>query len=78
MPDRKLSKSLIYKEKSNLKVSKVLNDIKDLGLTYPQKPRNKSCPASVAITSTAPAICRFIFQFPSESTMRDKLVLETT
>ena len=61
MPDGKFAKSLIYREKAERKVSKALKDIEDLGLTYPQKPKSKGCPASVAIALFAPSICRFIF-----------------
>lgn len=61
MPDGKRAKPLIYRKKAERKVSKALKDTEDLGLTYPQEPRNKGRPASVAIALFAPSICRFIF-----------------
>lgn len=63
MPDKNRPKSLIYKEKSNHKVSKALKDSEDLALTYPQKPRSKGCPASVAIASTARRFVDLTFNF---------------
>lgn len=61
MLDEKRAKPLIYREKAECKVSKALKDSEDLDLTYPQMPRNKGCPASVAIALDAPSICRFVF-----------------
>jgi hypothetical protein len=61
MPDGKRAKPLIYREKVECKVSKALKDSEDLDLTYPQMPRNKGCPASVAIALVLPSICRFVF-----------------
>ncbi len=61
MPDEKRAKPLIYREKADCKVSKALKDSEDLDLTYPQMPRNKGCPPSVAIALVAPSICRFVF-----------------
>ena len=61
MPDGKLAKLLIYREKAECKVSKDLKDIEDLDPTYPQMPINKGCPASVAIALIRPSICRFVF-----------------
>ena len=61
MPDGKRAKPLIYREKVECKVSKALKDCEDLDLTYPQMPRNKGCPASVAIALVVPSICRFVF-----------------
>lgn len=61
MPDGKRAKSLIYREKSERKVSKALKDSEDLDLTYPQIPKSKGCPASVAIALVTPSICRFVF-----------------
>jgi hypothetical protein len=61
MPDGKRAKPLIYREKDGCKVSKALKDSEDLDLTYPQIPRNKVCPASVAIALVASSICRFVF-----------------
>lgn len=78
MPDRELSKYLIYMDKCDRKVSKVLKESEDLGLTYPQDPRSKNCPASVAIALVLPPFCRFIYQVLDEPTMRDKPVLEAT
>ena len=60
MPDRIRAKPLIYREKTECKVSKALKDTEDLGLTYPQNPTSKGCPASVAIALFAHSICRFI------------------
>jgi len=61
MPDEKRAKPLIYREKAERKVSKVLKDSEDLDLTYLQMPRNKGCPASVATALVAFSICRFVF-----------------
>ena len=55
MPDRKRAKPLIYREKYECKVSKALKDSEDLDLTYPQMPRSKGCPVSVAIALVAPS-----------------------
>jgi hypothetical protein len=61
MPDGKRAKPLIYREKAERKVCKALKDSEDLDLTYPQIPRNRGCPATVAIVSVASLICRFAF-----------------
>lgn len=61
LPDGKHAKPLICREKAERKVSKALKDIEDQDLTYPQKPKSKGCPASVAIALFALSICRFIF-----------------
>ena len=61
MPDEKRAKPLIYREKAECKISEALKDSEDLDLTYPQVPRNKGCPASVAIALVASSICRFFF-----------------
>jgi hypothetical protein len=61
MPDGKRAKPLIYREKAECKVSKALKDSEDLDLTYPQIPKSKGCPASVAIALVVPSICRFVF-----------------
>lgn len=78
LPDTKCAKPLIYRDKDECKVSKALKDSEDLDLTYPQTPRKKGCPASVAIMLVAPSICRFVFYAPSEPTMLAKPVLEAT
>ena len=61
MPDGKRAKSLTYWEKTERRVSKALKDSEDLDLTYPQIPKSKACPASVAIALVGPLICRFVF-----------------
>lgn len=76
MPDGNPPKPLVYKAKTDRKVSKALKDGEDLGLTYPQMPGSKGCPASVAIALVAPSICSFALQGLSEPTMLAKPVLE--
>jgi len=61
MPDGKRAKPLIYRGKAECKVSKALKDSEDLDLTYPQIPKSKGCPASVAIALVVTSICRFVF-----------------
>jgi hypothetical protein len=78
LPDRKLSKSLIQLRKASRKESKALKDSEDQDLTYPQKPKTKGRPVSVAIVSVASSICRFCLQDRSEPTMAAKPVLELT
>ena len=60
LPDRNFAKSLIQQRKADCKVSKVLKDSEDQGLTYPQNPETQRRPASVAITLVASPICRFV------------------
>ena len=78
LPDRNRAKSLIQLRKADRKVSKVLKDSEDQDLTYPQTPKTKGRPASVAITLVASSICRFHLQARSEPTMPAKPVLEPT
>lgn len=61
MPDGKRAKPLIYREKAECKICKALKDSEDLDLTYPQMPRTRGCPASVAIALVESSICRFVF-----------------
>jgi hypothetical protein len=78
LPDRKLAKSLIQLRKTDRKVSKALKESEDQDLTYPQKPKTKGRPASVAIALVASSICRFCLQARSEPTMVAKPALEPT